>query len=119
MASAGYVTYDPATRKFTLPPEHVPVLAQENGPFFFGGIYQMLSGMLGPLDQIAQCFKQGGGVSQAAYNDNMWDGLERFTAGWESSTRPASISARRAGPSTGRSSEPSMHFARSFCAAVR
>jgi SAM-dependent methyltransferase len=82
MASAGYVTYDPATRKFTLPPEHVPVLAQENGPFFFGGIYQMLSGMVGPLDQIAQCFKQGGGVSQAAYNDNMWDGLERFTAGW-------------------------------------
>jgi SAM-dependent methyltransferase len=82
MASAGYVRFDPATRKFTLPPEHIPVLAQENGPFFFGGIYQMLSGMVGPLDQIVQCFKQGGGVPQAAYNDNMWDGLERFTASW-------------------------------------
>ncbi|HYR88430.1 MAG TPA: methyltransferase domain-containing protein [Terriglobia bacterium] len=82
MTSAGYVTYDPGTHKFTLPPEHVPVLAQENGPFFFGGIYQMLSGMVGPLDQITQCFRQGGGVPQAAYNDNMWDGLERFTAGW-------------------------------------
>ena len=82
MASAGYLRYDPNTHKFTLPPEHVPVLAQENGPFFFGGVYQMLSGMLGPLDQIVQCFKQGGGVPQNAYDDNMWDGLERFSAGW-------------------------------------
>src|SRR6516165_9403214 len=37
MASAGYVEYDPARQRFTLPPEHVPVLAQENGPIFFGG----------------------------------------------------------------------------------
>jgi 2-polyprenyl-3-methyl-5-hydroxy-6-metoxy-1,4-benzoquinol methylase len=82
MASAGYVMYDPATRKFTLPPEHAPVLAQENGQYFFGGIYQMLSGLVGPLEQIAQCFKQGGGVPQSAYNDHMWDGIERFSASW-------------------------------------
>ena len=36
MASGGYLTYDASTRRFTLPPEHVPVLAQENGPHFFG-----------------------------------------------------------------------------------
>src|SRR5262249_46378668 len=29
MASAGYLEYDPTTRRFTLPPEHIPVLAQE------------------------------------------------------------------------------------------
>jgi hypothetical protein len=29
MASAGYVTYDPASHSFTLPLEHIPVLAQE------------------------------------------------------------------------------------------
>src|SRR5579884_204663 len=34
MASAGYVEYDPARGRFTLPPEHIPILAQENGPFF-------------------------------------------------------------------------------------
>jgi 2-polyprenyl-3-methyl-5-hydroxy-6-metoxy-1,4-benzoquinol methylase len=82
MASAGYIQYDPKTRKFTLPAEHVPVLAQENGPFFFGGLYHMLSGMLGPLNQIARCFKEGGGIPQTAYDENMWDGLERFTAAW-------------------------------------
>src|SRR5713101_1615111 len=33
MTSANYVEYDPATRRFTLPPEHAAVLAQEGGPF--------------------------------------------------------------------------------------
>jgi SAM-dependent methyltransferase len=82
MASAGYVAYDPATQRFTLPAEHLPVLAQEDGPMFFGGIHQMLAGMVGPLNQLIQAFQQGGGVPQSAYDHNMWDGLERFTAGW-------------------------------------
>ena len=38
MASAGYLEYDPASRRFTLPPDHVPVLAQEGGPVFLGGV---------------------------------------------------------------------------------
>ena len=82
MASAGYVTYDPASERFTLPAEHVAVLAQENGPIFFGGMHQMLAGMVGPLNQLIQAFQHGGGVPQSAYDHNMWDGLERFTAGW-------------------------------------
>src|SRR5262245_36899109 len=41
MASAGYVTHDPATNRFTLPAEHAPILADEGGPFFFGGAYEM------------------------------------------------------------------------------
>jgi SAM-dependent methyltransferase len=82
MASAGYVEYDPGHTTFTLPPEHVPILAQEHGPIFFGGMHQMLTGMVGPLNQLIQAFQHGGGVPQSAYDHNMWDGLERFTAGW-------------------------------------
>jgi SAM-dependent methyltransferase len=82
MASAGYVDYDPASQRFTLPADYVPVLAQEDGPIFFGGIHQMLAGMVGPLNQLIQAFQHGGGVPQSAYDHNMWDGLERFTAGW-------------------------------------
>src|SRR5438874_3540735 len=82
MASAGYLEYEPATRRFTLLPEHAPVLAQERGPVFFGGIYQMLTGMHGVLDQLTAAFRAGGGVPQSAYTDDMWDGLERFTNGW-------------------------------------
>jgi len=82
MASAGYVEYDPASERFTLPAEHMPVLAQEHGPIFFGGIHQMLAGMIGPLNQLIQAFQHGGGVPQSAYDHNMWEGLERYTAGW-------------------------------------
>jgi hypothetical protein len=66
MASAGYVEYDPASKRFTLPPEHAPVLAEESGPFFFGGVYQMALAQLGVIDQLAVAFRQGGGVPQSA-----------------------------------------------------
>jgi 2-polyprenyl-3-methyl-5-hydroxy-6-metoxy-1,4-benzoquinol methylase len=82
MTSAGYLAYDSASGRFALPPEHVPALAEEGGPFFFGGVHQMMMGMAKPLDQLTEAFRHGGGVPQSAYDDDMWDGLERFTAGW-------------------------------------
>jgi SAM-dependent methyltransferase len=82
MASAGYVRYDPATHRFALPPEHVPVLAQEGGPMYFGGAHQMLLGTFGVLDQLTTAFRQGGGVPQPAYSEDWWAGMERFSAGW-------------------------------------
>src|SRR5262249_13133313 len=57
--SAGYQEYEPATRRFTLPPEHAPALAQEGGPVFFGGIYQMLPAQIGVLDQLTVAFRAG------------------------------------------------------------
>ncbi|MBA2326046.1 MAG: methyltransferase domain-containing protein [Actinobacteria bacterium] len=82
MAAGGYVEYDRAADRFTLPPEHVPVLAQEGGPVFFGGMHQMIRGMVTVYDQLLEVFRAGGGVPQSAYHDDMWDGMERFTAGW-------------------------------------
>ena len=82
MAAAGYLTYDGTTRRFTLPPEHAPVLAQENGPFFFGGAHQMISSFMSVIDDVTEAFREGGGVPQSRYSGHMWDGLERFTSGW-------------------------------------
>jgi hypothetical protein len=82
MATAGYLNYDGPTKRFTLPAEHAAVLAQENGPFFVGGMYQMLPAFTGVFDQVLTAFRNGGGVSQSQYNDMMWDGLERFTCTW-------------------------------------
>jgi SAM-dependent methyltransferase len=82
MASAGYIEYDAVSHTFTLPSEYVPILAQENGPIFLGGLHQMLLGMAGPIDALEQAFQQGGGVAQATYDQNVWDGMERFTNGW-------------------------------------
>ena len=82
MASAGYLVYDPGDQRFTLPAEYSPIIAQEGGPYFFGGIHQMLLGMSKPVDRLIESFKTGDGIVQSAYDDDMWDGLERFTNGW-------------------------------------
>src|SRR5215813_11144792 len=68
--------------RFTLPPEHVPVLAEEAGPVYFGGAHQMLLGTFGVLDQLTAAFQQGGGVPQPQYSEDWWAGMECFSAGW-------------------------------------
>ena len=68
MTSAGYVEYDAGSRRFTLPPEHAPALAQENGPFFFGGVHQMIPPLVGILEQVTDAFRKGGGVPYGAYD---------------------------------------------------
>jgi SAM-dependent methyltransferase len=82
MASSGYIAYDPVTERFSLPPEHAPALTHEGGPFFFGGVFEMLPAMMGVLDNVTEAFRQGGGVSQSAYDAHLWDGMERFTLNW-------------------------------------
>jgi 2-polyprenyl-3-methyl-5-hydroxy-6-metoxy-1,4-benzoquinol methylase len=82
MVTGGYLGYDAATKKFTLPPEHAPVLADEGGAMFFGGAYQMMLGTLPIYERVLESFKKGGGVHQSEYHDDMWDGMERFTIGW-------------------------------------
>ena len=82
MTNAGYLTHDPGTGRFTLPAEHVPALAEEGGPFFFGGAYQMLLALGAIYDPLTDAFRRGGGVPQAAYDARFFEGMERFTAGW-------------------------------------
>ncbi len=82
MTSAGYITYDPASSLFTLPAAHMPVLVQESGPMFFGGIHQWVTALARQIEPIIQAFRDGGGVPQAAYDEITWDGQERFTNTW-------------------------------------
>lgn len=77
MTSAGYLEYDPVSQLFSLPPAHEPVLAQEGGPFFFGGTHQMLLGMLKTLELLEKAFQTGNGIPMAAYDGNTWEGMER------------------------------------------
>ena len=79
---AGYVDYDSRSRSFSVPAERTPVLAQEGGPMFLGGAFQQLAGLFGPLDQLVDAFRTGGGVPQDAYPADLRDGMERMSAGW-------------------------------------
>jgi len=81
MTSAGYLTYNPVSQLFTLPPEHRPVLSQEEGPFFIGGTHQMILGMLPVVEQLENAFRTGKGIPMTAYGANTWKGMERDMIG--------------------------------------
>lgn len=82
MAAAGYLDYDPASKRFSLPREHAAALAEEWGPFFFGGVYEMLLAWSGVVEPVLEAFRKGGGVPQSAYGPAMWEGMDRFTGCW-------------------------------------
>lgn len=79
---AGYVTYEPESERFTLPPEYAMVLAQEGGMMFLGGGHQQLLGFVGPFEQLVRAFQEGTGVPQSAFGSDLWEGMERMSATW-------------------------------------
>ncbi len=82
MTAAGYVTYDPSSGRFALPAAHVPVLAQEKGPVFFGGVLTEMAATMTEFETLVSAFKSGGGIKQSSFNHHVHEGLDRFTAGW-------------------------------------
>jgi SAM-dependent methyltransferase len=81
LASAGYVE-EAEDGRYSLPPAQAVVLAREGNPLFVGGAFQELGGMLPALERIIEAFHEGGGVPQAAYPDDAYSGMARFTAAW-------------------------------------
>jgi 2-polyprenyl-3-methyl-5-hydroxy-6-metoxy-1,4-benzoquinol methylase len=82
LAAAGYLDYDPDTTAYTLPAEHTPVVAEEGGAVFFGGVYEIIDAAVAVLDQLAEAYRTGGGVPAEQYPRRLFHGIERFTAGW-------------------------------------
>jgi SAM-dependent methyltransferase len=82
MANAGYLEYDPPSGRYVLPPEHIPVLAREAGPVFFGGVHEEFVGLLGSFEKLLGHIRAGGGLTLEEYPSSMYEGIDRFTAGW-------------------------------------
>jgi SAM-dependent methyltransferase len=80
--AAGYLELDRERRSFSLPAEHAEVLAREAAPFFLTGSAQVWQGELTVLDRLTEAFRTGGGVPQAAYPDDMTEGIRRNSAPW-------------------------------------
>jgi SAM-dependent methyltransferase len=80
LTAAGYLELDDG--RFVLPPAHAEVLAREGGLMFLGGGYQEMAGMFQVMGRVAEAFRAGGGVPQAAYPDDAYVGMARFTQAW-------------------------------------
>jgi len=77
-AAAGYVTYDPTTRRFALPAEHAAALTDEDSPAcVLGGFQGMLAAMRAEA-KVANAFRSGKGVGWDQHDPDLFCGVERF-----------------------------------------
>ncbi|HET7466940.1 MAG TPA: class I SAM-dependent methyltransferase [Candidatus Dormibacteraeota bacterium] len=77
-AAGGYVTYDPATQKYELPPEQAMALADENSPAFVGGAFELAMATIKAEPQIENSFKTGAGFGWHQHDIGVSTGCERF-----------------------------------------
>ena len=82
MYAADYLMFDPAGSTYALPETHVPTLAAEPSPVFFGGVLQELIGAVQRYDAILDAFRSGGGVHHSHLHPDVGLGTARFTAAW-------------------------------------
>lgn len=82
MACAGYLEYESSSHRFILPKEHVPVLADEGGASFLGGVQEEMVGFTGPIKQLMEAFRKGGGLSMDSYDPSTWEGQARYAVTW-------------------------------------
>ena len=83
MAAAGYLNYDAGTTRYTMPPEHAPVLAEEAGPCFLGAAFFDFSTNFGDsFHLLLDAFRSGEGVPQNVHGAEVAHSIDRFTAPW-------------------------------------
>jgi SAM-dependent methyltransferase len=77
-AAAGYVDYNPKSKKFKLNPEQASAFADEGGPAFFAGAFECVQAMWLDEPKIAAAFKSGKGVGWHEHSACLFRGTERF-----------------------------------------
>ena len=77
-AAGGYVSFDAASDKFTLPDEQAMALAVDTSPAFIPGAYQIIASTVLDEPKLRAAFKTGDGVGWHEHNCNLFEGTERF-----------------------------------------
>ncbi len=77
-AAGGFVEYDPATDRFSLPPEYAVALTDESSPAFLPGFYQIALGSLHDSPRITEAAKSGAGIGWQDHVSDVHEGCERF-----------------------------------------
>jgi ubiquinone/menaquinone biosynthesis C-methylase UbiE len=73
-AASGFVTYDSATNRYTLPPEQAFALTMMDLP----GAFHIISACFKDEPKITQAFRTGDGVGWHEHDTNLFFGTERF-----------------------------------------
>jgi ubiquinone/menaquinone biosynthesis C-methylase UbiE len=77
-AAGGYVTYDPASGAYTLPPEQAAALADERSPAFMSGAFAIVQAGFAGIPTIEDRFRTGQGLEWGEQAPCLFEGTERF-----------------------------------------
>jgi len=77
-AAGGFVTYEAASGKYTLPPEQALALADETSPVFLPGFFEVVAACVKDEPKITEAFRSGKGVGWHEHDHGLFAGTERF-----------------------------------------
>jgi SAM-dependent methyltransferase len=77
-AAGGYITYDAATKKFSLAEEQAFVLAKDDSPAYLPGAFELALASLEAVPRITESFRSGAGMGWHEHADGVFHGCEKF-----------------------------------------
>ena len=77
-AAGGFVTYDAASERYTLPPEQALALADETSPVFLPGFFEVVAACVKDEPKITEAFRSGKGMGWHEHDHGLFAGTERF-----------------------------------------
>jgi SAM-dependent methyltransferase len=77
-AAAGYVTYEPATRRYAMTEEQALVLADETSPASMLGLFEVIGSLYKDEPKLTEAFGTGRGVGWHEHSQCLFRGTERF-----------------------------------------
>lgn len=80
MTAARYIDYDAASGRYSMPPEHALILADENSQFFMGGFMQLIVPEVAMAPKLLESFRTGRGLPQSEYPPEVFEAIERGSA---------------------------------------
>jgi uncharacterized protein YndB with AHSA1/START domain/SAM-dependent methyltransferase len=82
LTSAGYLQYNRADQRFTLPVEHAVALTFEGTPFCLAAGYELLTPLASMVDEVAEAFHTGQGIPYERYPMQLYTAMERMSSTW-------------------------------------
>jgi 2-polyprenyl-3-methyl-5-hydroxy-6-metoxy-1,4-benzoquinol methylase len=77
-AAGGFVSYDPATGRYTLPPEQTVALTDPDSPAYLPGFFQIALGSVIDSPTVVEKARNGGGFGWHEHGHDVHEGCERF-----------------------------------------
>ena len=77
-AAAGWVSYDPPTASFRLPPEHALMVADDTSPQYLLGGFGFAASCWADEEKLAGAFRTGRGLGWHEHDERLFTATERF-----------------------------------------